>query len=131
MTECTCLCTLAKLTPMFGTSKPKTPALRIVSARFAAAKSPFDGTQPVLRQPPPILLRSTKTGGTPNAAAAAATDKPPGPPPRTQISGFSISVMPLPVPSPTSNSGTRPPAPIFQHHWQQREQAKRDKRSDQ
>ena len=65
----------------------------MTSARLAAASSAFDGTQPVLRQSPPILWRSISTTDTPKAAAAAATDRPPEPPPITQISGLSISAM--------------------------------------
>ena len=64
-------------------------------ARLAAASSAFDGTQPVLRQSPPILCLSISTIGTPKAAAAAATDRPPDPPPITQISGLRVSAMTL------------------------------------
>ena len=67
----------------------------MASARLAAASSAFDGTQPVLRQSPPILCLSISTAGTPKAAAAAATDKPPEPAPITQMSGVSVSAMPL------------------------------------
>jgi hypothetical protein len=66
----------------------------MIAARRPAASSDFEGTQPVLRQSPPILYRSISTTGTPKAAAAAATDKPPEPPPMTQMSGLSVSAMP-------------------------------------
>ena len=66
---------------------PNWPALRAASARFAAAMSAFEGTQPTLRHSPPILPFSISTTGTPNAAAAAATESPPEPAPITQMSG--------------------------------------------
>ena len=62
-------------------------------ARLPAAISDFDGTQPVLRQSPPILPFSTSTTDTPKAAAAAATESPPEPAPMTQMSGFRRSAM--------------------------------------
>src|SRR6478736_2228837 len=67
----------------------------VVDDPDAKPRKAFDGTQPVLRQSPPILSRSINTVGTPKAAAAAATDNPPGPPPITQMSGASVSAMPL------------------------------------
>ena len=60
----------------------------------AAAISAFDGTQPVFRQSPPILPRSTSTTETPNVAAAAATVRPAEPAPITQMSGVRTSLMP-------------------------------------
>ncbi len=70
--------------------------MRASAARLPAASSAFDGTQPVLRQSPPILCFSISTQETPKAAAAAATDKPPEPPPITQRSGLRISAIVLP-----------------------------------
>ena len=62
----------------------RAPAMR--ARALAAAISAFDGTQPELRQSPPILPFSISTTGTPNAAAAAATERPPEPAPITQMS---------------------------------------------
>src|SRR5665213_4040692 len=56
---------------MLDAVTPNAPALRMIAARLAAASSDFEGTQPVLRQSPPILCRSISTTGTPKAAAAA------------------------------------------------------------
>src|SRR5947207_15816060 len=121
---------------MFCTSSPNSPAPRIISARLAAANKAFDGMQPVLRQSPPILRRSISTVGTPNAAAAAATDNPPGPPPITQMSGVSVSAMPLQALLATlackSHGGvSRARAPMAHRHRHQCEQTERDERPDQ
>src|SRR5690606_36637353 len=62
-------------------------------ARRAAAIRAFDGTQPALRQSPPICRRSMSTTGTPRAAAAAATDRPAEPAPTMHRSGRKVSVM--------------------------------------
>src|SRR5450755_4239084 len=103
----------------------------MICARLAAASKAFDGTQPVLRQSPPILCRSTSTTGTPKAVAAAATDKPPEPPPITQISGLIVSAMsfrfsPLEfVPAiitQFSHGRARARAKSFHHHRHQGEQ---------
>src|ERR1019366_1910361 len=114
---------------------PNGPAFRISSARLAAASKAFDGTQPVLRQSPPILCRSTSTTGTPKAAAAAATDKPPEPPPITQMSGLSVSAMPLmllpAIITQISHRRARARAQSFHHYRHQGEQAERDQRADQ
>src|SRR5215471_14780386 len=113
---------------------PNISALRIISARRAAANRAFDGTQPVLRQSPPILWLSISTVGTPKAAAAAATESPPGPPPMTQISGVSISAIPPNHPYARqslliSHGGGRACAPPH-HHRHQYEQTERDQRGD-
>src|SRR5437764_41492 len=121
---------------MLCTSSPNAPAPRIASARLAAANKAFEGIQPVLRQSPPILLRSISTVGTPKAAAAAATDNPPGPPPITQMSGASVSAMPLQalhatLASKSRGGVARARTPMFHHHRHQCEQTERDKRGDQ
>src|SRR5262249_31787463 len=90
---------------------PNVFARAIACACLAAAIRDFDGTQPVLRQSPPIFAFSMRTTGTPNAAAAAATESPPEPAPITQISGVNVSVSDIIV-SRTSGasvfaSGTR------------------------
>src|SRR5690606_20965741 len=59
----------------------------------AAWISDLDGTQPVLRQSPPISPFSTSTVRAPSMAAPAATERPPAPAPITHISA-SIRVMP-------------------------------------
>src|SRR5690606_6110484 len=69
------------------------PAWRIAWARFPAAISALDGTQPWLRQSPPMRPFSTSTTETPNAAAAAATERPPEPAPMTQMSGVRRMLM--------------------------------------
>src|ERR1022692_833817 len=111
---------------------PNGAALRMICARLAAASKAFDGTQPVLRQSPPILCRSTSTTGTPKAAAAAATDKPPEPPPITQMSGLRVSAMSfkflplmlLPaIITQNSHRRARARAQSFHHHRHQGEQA--------
>jgi len=89
------------LVPSYSTSArdadtPKAGACAMARACFPAAISDFEGTQPKLRQSPPMRPFSTSTTGTPNAAAAAATDRPPEPAPMTQMSGFSSSGMPSP-----------------------------------
>src|SRR5215218_5078887 len=61
------------------------------------ASKALEGTQPALRQSPPIRPLSTSTTGTPKAAAAAATDNPPEPAPITQRSGLSTSTIRSPV----------------------------------
>src|SRR5262249_7846538 len=61
--------------------------------RLPAAKSALEGTQPLLRQSPPIRAFSTSTTGTLRVAAAIATDSPPAPAPMTQMSGVSNSAM--------------------------------------
>ena len=98
MTPWTWSRTLAKSTAGRCAITPNGAARRGASARRAAASSAFDGTQPVLRQSPPILPFSTSTTGTPNAAAAAATDNPPDPAPMTQMSVL-ISSVTTPSPS--------------------------------
>ena len=97
---------------------------------MAAAINDFDGTQPVLRQSPPIFPFSTRTTGTPKAAAAAATVSPPAPAPMTQMSGVNISAM-------TSlaharSSGTRRIARTQSlcQDWNEREHAERRERRD-
>src|SRR5262249_24069869 len=115
----------------FCTSSPNAGAPRMASARFAAANSAFEGTDPVLRLSPPIASRSISTVGTPKAAAAAAADKPPRPAPITQISGVSVSPMPPTNPPYSAAGGAGAPPPIFHHDRHQREQAERDKRCDQ
>src|SRR5665647_1385917 len=72
ITRCTCSCTLAKSIATPCAVTPNAPEFCISAARLAAASKAFDGTQPVLRQSPPILCRSIRTVGTPKAAAAAA-----------------------------------------------------------
>ena len=74
-------------------SRRRRRGLRMVRRAWPPPASAFDGTQPVLRQSPPILCFSISTTGTPNAAAAAATDRPPEPAPITQMSGVRISAM--------------------------------------
>ena len=87
MTSCTCLWTRAKSTSRPRAATPKIFARVMAWAALAAAIRDFDGTQPVLRQSPPILACSMRTTGTPKAAAAAATVSPPEPAPITQMSG--------------------------------------------
>src|SRR5262249_35504575 len=70
---------------------------------------------------------SISTTGTPNAAAAAATERPPAPAPMTHRSGFRVSVMDEP------NRGSRRTGclEMFQQHWNEGQQPKNDKRSNQ
>src|SRR6478752_7512067 len=131
MTARTRLWTSPKLTPTLRTSRPNAPAPRIASARLATASNAFDGTQPVLRQSPPILPRSINTVGTPKAAAA---DNPPGPPPITQISGAIVSVMFL-QPCPRTiltflSGGARARSPVLYRHRQQGEQSQGEQSCD-
>src|SRR3954463_1165165 len=104
---------------------PNALACAIMRARFAAAISDFDGTQPVLRHSPPIRPFSTSTTGTPKAAAAAATERPPEPPPMTQMSGRKTSTMPLPW----RNGAARAHAPRY--YWDQRKNAEQPERREQ
>src|SRR5215207_4776904 len=92
ITPRTCSRTRAMLT--WGSLRPipKRAPSRMPWASSPAAISAFDGTQPTLRQSPPMRSRSMRTTGTPNEAAIAATDKPPAPAPITQRSGFSTSL---------------------------------------
>src|SRR5215211_4417204 len=105
----------------------------MLRARFAAAISDFDGTQPVLRQSPPILAFSTSTTGTPKAAAAAATDSPPEPPPMTQMSGRRSSTMPFPDSAEAVLARRAGPvrAPAFHQYRDQREHAEQRHRGQQ
>src|SRR5262249_167079 len=116
---------------MFCTSSPNVAAPRMASARFAAASSAFEGTDPVLRLSPPIASRSISTVGTPKAAAAPPAHHPPRRAPITQFSGAGVSPMPPTGPARASCSGTRARPPIFHHDRHQREQAERDERRDQ
>jgi hypothetical protein len=84
---------------------PKGPARRMVCATFAAAISDFDGTQPVLRQSPPILPASISTVRAPSCTAPAATDSPPEPAPITQMSASSVRIK-----APGNRAGHSPAA---------------------
>src|SRR3954471_12860955 len=102
-------------------------------ARLPAAISDLEGTQPVLRQSPPILPFSISTTGTPNAAAAAATERPPEPAPITQMSGLRTSATP-PRGCLSERRGAlarvTPPQPL-QDNRDQRERAQRRERRKQ
>src|SRR6185312_17473488 len=71
---------------------PKAAPRRRLSAMAAAASSAFDGTQPALRQSPPMAPRSISTTSRPSCAAPAATTSPAEPAPTMQTSGVRISV---------------------------------------
>ena len=64
--------------PGVAGSRPNSPARADSLGASGRRRTAIDGTQPVLRQSPPILRRSTSTVGTPKAAVAAATNHPPG-----------------------------------------------------
>jgi hypothetical protein len=96
ITSCTCRCTAAKSACGAPVTTPNRPALRAASAACAAARSAFDGTQPKLRQSPPISVRSINTVLAPNCDAPAATVRPPEPAPMTQMSTDKISLMAFP-----------------------------------
>ncbi len=65
---------------------PKATLSLAACAMWAAAISALDGTQPVLRQSPPISPFSTSTTDAPICTAPAATDRPDEPAPITQRS---------------------------------------------
>jgi hypothetical protein len=67
---------------------PRREALRASWAAWAAAISALEGTQPVLRQSPPISPFSKSTTRRPSWAAPEATDRPPEPAPMTTMSAF-------------------------------------------
>src|SRR5882757_8463605 len=67
---------------------PKGAPSRCAWAILAAAISALDGTQPWLRQSPPIAARSISTTRRPSWAAPEATTRPAEPPPTTQTSGL-------------------------------------------
>src|SRR5215475_767609 len=142
MTSCTCWWTLPKSTSAGPAATPKARACATARACLAAAISDFEGTQPVLRHSPPILLFSTSTTGTPKAAAAAATERPPEPAPITQMSGCKRSAMPSPGDArgktrivdraasrithyPSARVRRRPCAQPLHHHRNERENAER------
>ena len=62
---------------------PKRPESRIWCARAAAAISALEGTQPWLRQSPPISPASIRVTLAPICAAPEATDSPAAPAPMT------------------------------------------------
>ena len=62
-------------------------------ACLAEAISAFEGTQPKLRQSPPILWPSISTTEAPIWTAPAAVERPPEPAPMTQRSVLMRSVM--------------------------------------
>ena len=66
-----------------GTSTPNCAALRTVAATRAAPMTPLEGTQPTLRQSPPISSRSINATRAPSPAAPAAVTKPAVPAPMT------------------------------------------------
>ena len=66
-----------------GTSTPKRGASRTAAHARAERISAFDGTQPTLRQSPPIRWRSTSATRAPSPAAPAAVTSPAVPAPIT------------------------------------------------
>ena len=62
---------------------PNRAASRTVRAACAAASNALLGTQPVLRQSPPMRPRSISATRAPSCAAPAATDSPAAPAPMT------------------------------------------------
>src|SRR5581483_3149594 len=86
--------TLAKSTAGSTGAIPRTAPPRCACAAFAAAISAFDGTQPKLRQSPPMRSRSISTTSRPSCAAPEATTSPAEPPPTTQTSGVSVPLIP-------------------------------------
>src|SRR5690606_12276613 len=134
ITSFTCARTLAKSTEICPAVTPK-PAERCMSAaRLAAASRAFEGTQPVLRQSPPILCFSISTVETPKAAAAAATDRPPEPAPITQMSGVSVSPNVAPPLAPAAlalSGGAGAPAQALHHYGHQCQRAECGQRPDQ
>jgi hypothetical protein len=60
---------------------PNSALLRAAEATRAALMIPFEGTQPTLRQSPPISSRSTMATRAPSPAAPAADTRPAAPAP--------------------------------------------------
>ena len=62
---------------------PYDPASRAAAAARDARRTPFEGTQPTLRQSPPMRCRSTIATRAPSPAAPTAETSPAVPAPRT------------------------------------------------
>lgn len=92
--ECTCSITLAKSTETLATSIPRWAPMRVCAATEAAARRALEGTQPVQRQSPPVLSRSTRSTRAPKLAAVFALTIPAVPPPTTNRSHGPFTVRP-------------------------------------
>ena len=76
--------TAAKSPGPVATGPPKTRCDSAAACHDrAAAITLFEGTQPTLRQSPPMRCRSTRATRAPRPAATAAVTRPPVPPPTT------------------------------------------------
>src|SRR5579863_9314477 len=95
MTLCTWSCTAVQSISGSGRRTPKRPAPRAAAAACDAASSALLGTQPKLRQSPPIRSRSISTTRRPSCAATAVTDRPAAPAPTTAKSKSGIRALPV------------------------------------